>query len=196
MRILFYDTETTGLPGGNVPGCGATHSTSGYPRPVQISWIITDELGEELKRSDRFVLPSDFNMPERAAQFNGITNEILRDKGEEEKAVLDDFLTDLFSCDFEVGHNVTFDKNVILARLADLGRKHDYALFFNHKTVCTMRGSYVWCGLRKSPKLMELHKMLFGKEFDGAHDAMADVTATKDCYFEMLRHGIMTYPRI
>lgn len=195
MKILFYDTETTGLPGHDVQGCGYTHSLNGQPRPIQIGWIVTDETGNILKTRNRFILPKDFSVPERVSLFNGITTDYLKESGEDEKIVLDDFLNDVFTSDFEVGHNVLFDKNVILARLADLGRKRDYAMFFNHKAVCTMKGSYAWCGLHKSPKLMELHKMLFCREFDNAHDAMADITATKDCYFEMLKHNIMTFPR-
>lgn len=195
MRIVFYDTETTGLPGQNVQGCGHTHSLNGQPRFVQLGWIVTDELGNVLKTQNRFVRPDDFTVPERITMFNGITTDMLKEKGEAENTVLDDFLNDIFTSDFEVGHNVIFDKNVICARLADLGRKRDYAMFLNHKAVCTMKGSYVWCGLHKSPKLMELYKLLFFREFDNAHDAMADITATKDCYFEMLKHNIMTFPR-
>ena len=38
---------------------------------------------------------------------------------------------------------------------------------------------------------MELYTKLFGNGFDGAHDAMADIVATKECFFELLRRGIV-----
>ena len=40
-------------------------------------------------------------------------------------------------------------------------------------------------------KLMELYRILFNEEFTGAHDAMADVTATMKCFFELKKRGVM-----
>lgn len=31
----------------------------------------------------------------------------------------------------------------------------------------------------------------YGVEFSDAHDALADITATKECFFELKRRGIM-----
>ena len=42
---------------------------------------------------------------------------------------------------------------------------------------------------KKRPKLGLLYTHLFGKEFDHAHDAMADIQATKDCFLELARRG-------
>jgi hypothetical protein len=39
--------------------------------------------------------------------------------------------------------------------------------------------------LGKWPRLTELHRRLFGKEFDGDHNALNDVGACMQCYFEM-----------
>jgi hypothetical protein len=47
-------------------------------------------------------------------------------------------------------------------------------------------GEYKW------PKLEELYTKLFGTTISGAHDAMADIEATKKCYFELIRRGIIT----
>ena len=46
-------------------------------------------------------------------------------------------------------------------------------------------GGYKW------PKLEELYRKLFGYTFDGAHDALADVEATRKCYFELKKKGIL-----
>ena len=35
-------------------------------------------------------------------------------------------------------------------------------------------------------KLTELHESLFGTGFDNAHDAYADITATKRCFYELI----------
>lgn len=40
-------------------------------------------------------------------------------------------------------------------------------------------------------KLQELRYRLFGCDFEDAHDAMADITATMKCFFEMRRRGLI-----
>jgi hypothetical protein len=39
----------------------------------------------------------------------------------------------------------------------------------------------------KWPKLIELYKFLFWKEFENTHDAMADIEATKDCFLKLCK---------
>ena len=46
-------------------------------------------------------------------------------------------------------------------------------------------GGYKW------PKLEELYRKLFGRMFDNAHDALADVVATKECFFALKQRGIV-----
>ena len=38
----------------------------------------------------------------------------------------------------------------------------------------------------KRPSLTETYRHFFGRDFDGAHDAMADVRACRDVYFALL----------
>ncbi len=45
----------------------------------------------------------------------------------------------------------------------------------------------------KWPKLEELHVFLFGKGYDGTHDAALDVEACARCFFELRKRG--HYPR-
>src|SRR5690606_8056037 len=46
-------------------------------------------------------------------------------------------------------------------------------------------------GRYKSPKLEELYEKLYGNKFDEAHNAAADVNATAQVFFEMIRIGIV-----
>jgi len=41
----------------------------------------------------------------------------------------------------------------------------------------------------KWPKLQELHNHLFGESFEEAHNAMADIEATKKCFIELVKLG-------
>jgi hypothetical protein len=38
---------------------------------------------------------------------------------------------------------------------------------------------------------MELHRKLFGCDFEGAHDASFDVAATAKCFWELVRLGVI-----
>jgi DNA polymerase-3 subunit epsilon len=52
---------------------------------------------------------------------------------------------------------------------------------------CALPGPYGY----KWPKLTELHQKLFNCSFDGAHDALADITATARCFWEMRKRGLI-----
>ena len=52
---------------------------------------------------------------------------------------------------------------------------------------CQLPGRYGY----KWPKLSELHQKLFDKDFDNAHNALADVEAMVKCFFEMKSRGIL-----
>ena len=43
----------------------------------------------------------------------------------------------------------------------------------------------------KYPKLQELYRKLFGKEFEDAHDALCDTEATEKCFWELKKQGII-----
>jgi DNA polymerase III epsilon subunit-like protein len=45
-------------------------------------------------------------------------------------------------------------------------------------------GRYKW------PKLAELHQVLFGEPFAGAHGALADARACMRCYFRLTELGV------
>jgi hypothetical protein len=71
----------------------------------------------------------------------------------------------------------------------------------NKETICTMKETTAYCALPnkwpnsfKWPKLTELHQKLFGFAFDGAHDAMTDITYLKKCFFELLDREIIRLP--
>ena len=69
------------------------------------------------------------------------------------------------------------------------------SLFLKPK-YCTMKGSTDYCRLPgkkgyKSPRLSELHQVLFGKGFEDAHNAMADVEATERCFWKLKSLGVI-----
>jgi len=191
---LFFDTETTGVPRDYQ---ASITDSSNWPRLVQLGWIVTDDHGRVLKKGNHIIKPEGFIIPSGAASVHGITTERALAEGESLRDVLDEFMADLDNAYMVVGHNVSFDQHIVGAELYRMGYGTCNRIITIQST-CTMEigtdickigpfrfGSYKW------PKLQELYRTLFGFEFDGAHDAMADITATKQCYFEMCRQGII-----
>ena len=188
IHYLFFDTETTGIPDDyNAP---ITDSTN-WPRLVQLSWITTDEECNLLSQNDYIIYPDGFTIPSDTAKLHGITTAIAKEKGKPLKKVLKKFMEDFHAAQTIVGHNIAFDKKIVGAELFRLGQSD---IMTKKESICTMEASTNYCKIPsyhgyKWPRLQELHKKLFGYEFEDEHNSMSDVTATLKCFKEMRRLG-------
>lgn len=187
---LFFDTETTGIPRNYK---APVSDSNNWPRLVQIGWIITDNEGCETKSCNYIIRPEGFTIPADAAKLHGISTERALSEGVSLLGVLKEFSDDMAKVQNIVGHNIEFDKNIVAAELYRNAMPHH---FNQWKSYCTMQSSTNFCAIRgpyglKWPRLEELYKILFECTFDEAHNAFADITATKKCFFEMKRRGIM-----
>ncbi len=190
MRYCFFDTETTGLPKNfSAP----TTDVDNWPRLVQLSWILTDER-KEISRADFVIRPDGFTIPEESSNVHGITTERALKEGIGVKEAIYYFLGAARCADCLVGHNITFDTHVVGAEFVRIWNK-DY--IFGMKTFDTMKSSVDFCAIEgaygryKWPKLMELYQKLFGREFEDAHNSMADISATAECFWALREKGII-----
>lgn len=188
---LFFDTETTGIPRDYQASCT---DTDNWPRLVQLGWILTDAQGNTLNEGNRIVRPEGFIIPTQASDVHGITTERALAEGLEFREVMLEFYQDLYRCTQLVGHNIHFDLKVMGAEYYRLG--YDYRCMIARPSTCTMQATIEFCNIPghygpKWPRLQELYVKLFGREFEGAHDAMADIRATRECFFELQRLGIL-----
>ena len=189
QKYLFFDTETTGIPNDYKAPCT---NTDNWPRLVQLGWLLTDAAGRILSEGNHIVRPDGFEIPKAASDVHGITTEFALENGKPLLDVIFAFGADLNQADCVVGHNLDYDLHIVGAEYVRLG--YDSRIMFARPTLCTMQATIQFCNIPgrfgpKWPKLMELYTKLFGQEFDGAHDAMADIVATKDCFFELIRRG-------
>lgn len=191
---LFFDTETTGVPRNYK---APITDLDNWPRLVQLGWILCDKQGNELQTGNDIIKPVGFIIPEAASNVHKITTVIAMLKGQDLRQVLNKFISVSKQAKVLVGHNVSFDINIVGAELLRI--KSDYSIA-NKTNIDTMLKSINYCAIPsgyaygdkyKWPKLQELHKKLFGHEFEDAHDAMADIRATKKCFFEMKRIGLI-----
>ena len=190
---LFFDTETTGLPARYDVPCSDTYN---WPRMVQLSWIVTDRNGTVIRKSDNIIKPFGFTIPADASNLHDITTSKALLEGKDLRTVVEQFMGELANVSYVVGHNVEFDTNIVGAELYRLGMSGSDLQY--KQSICTMKSTVDYCqipqfryGSYKFPKLQELHKKLFGYEFDDAHNSMCDVEATMKCFFELVSRSII-----
>lgn len=207
MLHLYFDTETTGLPFRPAPFAryGRTHNSNGYPRLIQIGWILTDGNDNVLSRECFIVKPEGFVIPEDAVAVNGITTEEALEKGSPLLDILHRFSEDLSRADVIIGHNIGYDIEVMTGEFRRKNQRNALVRLTSLPVVDTMKSTVEFCAIPfppdkprhydtgcdyKYPKLRELHQILFGCGFENAHDAMADIEATRKCFVELERKGI------
>jgi len=188
---LIFDTETTGLPKNYQ---APLDDFLNWPRIVQIAWAIYDESGQLWESASYIIRPEGFVIPDEVAKIHRITQERALENGVALEKALEHFLSDVKTVQSLVGHNIDFDEKIVGSELARL--KSASPLTAADK-FCTMRLSADYCkiangrGGYKWPNLTELYKCLFKTDFPEAHDALADVKACADCFFELKRRGII-----
>ena len=194
-KYIFFDTECNGLPRNKNLSISAT---SNWPRMIQLAWLVTDEQGSILKSQSHIICPQGFIITDEVEELTGITTSRAKSEGNNLRTVLNEFMDDLVDAELVIGHNIDFDKHVLGCEL--YRERLDYDTLLNKKSVCTMQRSTNFCAIPnpnsyyggyKWPKLEELHRKLFGCNIFGAHDALTDVEATKKCFYELKKKGIL-----
>jgi len=189
--LFFFDTETTGLPRNwNAP----LRDLDNWPRMVQFAWMLCDDAGNEVASANRIILPQGYVIPPEAARVHGITTERALAEGIPIMEALDEALPEIEKAALVVAHNISFDEKILGAECLRLSRAHPLL----KKTLrCTMKESTAYCALPgrygdfKYPNLTELHRKLFQKNFQDAHDALADVRACKAAFYELRLRGVI-----
>ena len=190
---LIFDTETTGLP---KRWKAPLSDSENWPRCIQIAWQIHDPKGSVISHEDYLISPDGFSIPFDSEQVHGISTALAQDQGSPLLEVLNKFKLSLNKVNFVVGHNVSFDRNIIGAEFlrSDLDDALEGKLIIDTcteetATLCKLSGGRG--GKFKLPTLSELYNFLFKQSFEEAHNATADVEATSRIFLELLRKDIL-----
>lgn len=196
--ILFFDTETTGVPTKQL------YNHPSQPKILQLGAALATPDGEVLQTINTLVKIGDTPINKYALEAHGITAERANDEGIEPAEVFTQFYDLAISAEAMACHNFNFDIkmfHITAAQIQDELPDADIMMaeIADIPYYCTMASTINFCKLPfpsgrkgfKFPKLVELYEILFGEKFDGAHDAMVDITATMRCYFELRNRGIM-----
>ena len=192
MRILVFDTETSGLnPQWNVI--------------LQLSYQIVDSDSWATKKTVNhyFAWPEDRSrVTQEAINVNGLTEEVLASKQlSSRKKAFEEFVADKDSCDLLVAHNLEFDKKFIIASCREEGVK--FANSGWAQSYDTMKRMTSYCQIPKDwgsgykwPKLPELADCL-GIDYSHItlHDSSGDVELTKQCFKKIVNQGLYTFPQ-
>lgn len=189
-QILFFDTETTGLPPKDAKW---ETDYEQFPRICQLSWIYAGREENHIIRPDGWVIPQE------ATDVHGITNEYAQEHGEPLVYVMGKFLNDCHDAKLICGHNVYFDISTVkseIMRVATYDQFADDALY-KGKRIDTMRPAMKFVDARfsngrlKFPRLEELYAKCFPGESFPAHDAIEDVRAVVRCLPVLVEKGII-----
>ncbi len=188
--FLFFDTETTGLPRSWQAPVTALDN---WPRLVQLAYMAFDRDGGLISSCDTIIKLQGFTIPEESSRIHGITTERALKEGRELAAVLRDFKKLLDPAKYLVAHNMSFDEKIVGAEFLRNGMPD---IPSSKRRICTMHGTTEYCAIPgargyKWPRLAELHQKLFLTDFEGAHNAAADVAATAKCFWELTRLGVI-----
>ncbi len=201
--ILFFDTETTGIRKGGF-----------IPRVVQIGALLTDNEGKMVGELNLLLQPDGFeNIPVEASNVHGFSTDFVRKHGVDRYMALSAFFAMMEQAETVVAHNAEYDMDLLQIEIDYYTNIHNdptAVAVWNEiykeaesKVFCTMLNTRDIMKLPlseaqasffrdkgidqkyKNPRLSEAYQHYFGKDFDNAHDAMADVRACRDVFFKL-----------
>jgi DNA polymerase III epsilon subunit-like protein len=186
MRLLFLDTETTGLP---KKRSSALEQRGVWPDIVSIAWAVYEN-GVLCKKEYSVVQPDGWIIPADSIRIHGITMELAQ-KGRPLAEIFRVLTEDLATVDTVVAHNLEFDKNVVFnAYKWRLGL--DPRSLWPASEICTMQKSkvelklpsaYAHTGQFKPPSLKELYIATFNTEPAEQHNSLKDVELLCEIYW-------------
>jgi DNA polymerase III epsilon subunit-like protein len=207
MRVLVFDTETSGLPESKIISPDTLHL---WPHIVQFSYIIYDTEKNEIVMTmdDVIKVEDNVTISQESINLHGITKEISQEKGVKLSKILHIFCNYLKTTDVLVGHNVTFDIQMVKVELLRLiysnmtpedkikKYKNNLSKLSNFTNIyCTMQNTIELCSIKKTdkygkeynkyPKLIELHQKLFNTIPNHLHNSLNDILVTLRCFVQL-----------
>lgn len=190
--ILFFDTETTGLPADER---APMTDFANWPRVTELAWIVTEDSGIIRRRQAFQILPDGWWIPKEEPFLKyGHSTEINEVFGVPIKTVVNLFLRDLHRCRLMVAHRMPFDFGCLGSEIVRIYPGGPYLMeFLKIEQICTREhGARLHMekddnGEPRIPRLKELYFHLFKEQYDSRHSALADTEACMRVFYEMLR---------
>ena len=184
---MFFDTETTG--------------TQFDAEVAQIAMLLKTDNGFSLGEFNCLVKPDDWIMSDEVTQFHddnqsAVSMANCNKFGFNSNVIFGAFNFLASKADIICGHNLQFD----IDRLSFLAERLGRELYLPAQRICTMESARDIIKIPptqrmkdfghgheyKNPNLRETYSFFFGKEFENAHDAMSDISATAEIFYKLL----------
>lgn len=175
MKVLLFDTETTGLIDNH------SLKLDRQAEVIEFYGCLTDlATGEIEKEFSQLIKPRN-PASEEITKITGITNEMLEGQPPFSK-VAPSIKAFLESAPFIIAHNLSFDKEILDIEFERLQKTIAWP-----RGLCTVEQTLHLRGYRLS--LQALYEYLFNEPFKDAHRAGADVKALLRITVELFRTG-------
>ena len=200
MKVLVFDTETTGLPQRDQHGKSPSlYNTTKWPHIIQFSYILYDtEKNKILVNHDHIIkLAKHVVISPESIDVHGITREKSESEGIPILEALELFDICMRSADIIIAHNLAFDKQIVIVECI----RHKQAAPFKFKMpeqyFCTMKNTVELCKIEaiskkdgkkflKYPTLSELHKKMFGIIPENTHNSLVDILICLRCFVQLV----------
>lgn len=200
MRVLGFDTETTGIF-----DFSKRADEDGQPRMIQFAGFLVDVHDDHYTIIEKLVAPikpDGWTMPADLAEKlgHGLTQEYLEANGIPVIEVLHAYHDMHRRADLIICYGTQFDTKVIRAECRRAGLDDLYGLL---PEFCVMKAATPLCKMAptpnmlatgrrgpKTPKLGEAVEILLGRKLEGAHNAENDAIAMFDLFMWMKCNGI------
>jgi DNA polymerase III epsilon subunit-like protein len=195
MIVLIFDTETTGLP---TERNASIMDVEKWPHIVQLSYILYNtETKELIEMKDNLIkIPLDVEITPGSEAIHHISRVMCHANGIDIKDAINCFNKALDKADMVVGHNISFDKRMMMVECKRLNKYQRFTVNGIRKDeFCTMKKGSNLCKIEvtsstgekyyKYPTLSELHFTLFDVQPKGTHNALADILICLRCYIKM-----------
>ncbi len=181
MKLLFIDTETTGLFDFTRPA-----HADGQPRLASFAAVLCEE-AQVICRLSTIIRPYKWTMPMEATAIHGLTPLMLSNGMNVGMVlawysiVLEEFTP------IVIAHNSRFDTKVMRGemRRASIKDKFEETI-----TSCTMLAAQAYLPNEKFPSLGQCVKYFFNEDMIDAHTASADVEYCRRLYFEIQKRKL------
>lgn len=191
MKVLVFDTETTGL----VPKNESFYNTTKWPHILQMSFVVYDVKNKKILDSKNHIIrvSREVPIPKESTDVHGIDREKSEMFGVDIKEALNDLREAIKESDLIVAHNISFDKRIVIVESIRNKMSSLFIVKGKHKPeYCSMKNSVDICKIQRTwesgeiyfkfPSLLELHKHIFDETPKNLHDAMTDVLVCLRCY--------------
>lgn len=148
---------------------------------AELGYIVYNKDNKIIKEYSSLIKP-DYEI--NNTQFHGITTSMAIKHGKDLQDVLLTLYNDLLDVDAVIGHNISFDKKVLLIQCDIINCIKLKKLIEMKKFICTLAMARKI--MAPPHKLNDVYKHFFKQDINKQHRALEDCKSCADCYYKMI----------